>query len=90
MDAHHEHPFFMHVYGVANWLEREFTASASCPKSLLSDARFAIDLNLPTEEIKPIERHHRIFKSLIRGFLIPLPCFLIGLFNAPTIIIHIS
>ena len=42
MDAHHEHPFFLHLYGVANWLEREFTASASCPKSLLSDARFAI------------------------------------------------
>ena len=36
MDAHDEHPFFMHLYWVANWLEREFTASASCPKSLLS------------------------------------------------------
>ena len=42
MDAHHEHPFFMHVYWVANWLERKFTASASCLKSLLSDLRFSI------------------------------------------------
>ena len=46
------------------------------------------DLNLPTEENKPIERHYRIFKSLIRSFLIPLHCFHMGSFNAMTISIH--
>ena len=46
------------------------------------------DLNLPTEEIKPIERLYCIFIFLFRRFLIPLPCFLKGLFNAPTIFIH--
>ena len=47
------------------------------------------DLNLPAEDaIKRIEMLYRQFKSLIRRFLIPLQCFLKGLFNASTIFIH--
>ena len=51
----------------------------------MQDSQYDLNLSLV---IKPIERLYRQFISLFRRFLIPLPCFLKGLFNAPTIFIH--
>lgn len=51
----------------------------------MQDSQYDLNLSLV---IKPIERLYRQFISLLRRFLIPLPCFRIGLFNATTTIIH--